>query len=78
MRSDFVDLEVLRKLYTKHFAPAKPVFGKGKRTVHILGRERLHQAAERKIRHRKAWRFATHEEARDVEIVKPDSDGETG
>ena len=46
--------------------------------MHILGRERLHQATERQVGHWKVGRATGNEKTRNVEIAHPDGDGETG
>jgi len=46
--------------------------------VHVLGGERLGQAAERQVRHRKARRLPADEQARHVELLEPRRHGKAG
>ena len=68
--------QVLWHLRPQGFAPAQQIFGHGERAVDVFRGERLHEAAEREVGHRKARRLAADEQARNAQLVEPDRDRE--
>src|SRR3954447_12948811 len=73
-----VQCEVLRRSRTHRLATTQQVLGHRQRAVNVLGRERLHQAAECNVGHRKARRLAADEQAWNAKLVEADGDWKAG
>ena len=65
-----VEHQIIRHFRPHRLAPAQQILGRRQRAMDVLGRERLHQAAEREVGHGEAGRLAADEQAGNAKVVQ--------